>query len=268
MTRALRRSIVLTSTAALAAAHITIRQLANNTSGLFDYEERLDPAGPADPLRRWPARELLEMAVRDPKNPYSPPGTAYHYSNTGFVLLEMIIERVTGAPLGAEIERRIIAALRLRHTSYPTGPAIPGEHSHGYVPTRGTDALRDITALDPSIARGAGAMISTLADLEVWAEALADGRLLSPRMQRERLTWVNTRPGSAFQRYGGILYLGGFLGHNGEIYGYNSTMFHLPSRQATIIVLTNLMGEKSFADEMLGGFLEVLFPGIPPKATG
>ncbi len=56
--------------------------------------------------------------------------------------------------------------------------------------------------------------------------------------------------------------------HNGEIYGYNSTMFHLPSRKATIIVLTNLMGEKSFADEMLGGFPEVLFPEILPKATG
>jgi D-alanyl-D-alanine carboxypeptidase len=240
---------------------ITLRQLASNTSGLLDDEELLDPAGPAEPLRHWSARELVERAVRHPRNPHVPPGGAFHDASTGFVLLEMVIEQVTGNPLGTEIERRILRPLGLRGTVYPIGSALPAPHSQGYLRPPGGGPLRDVTILDPSLVRGAGAMISTLADLEVWAEVLATGRLLRPETRRERLASVPTAPGSEDPRYGlGIASRGGLLGHSGQIYGFTAAMFHDPGRKATIVILANLTGERNVADEILVGLLDVLFP--------
>jgi D-alanyl-D-alanine carboxypeptidase len=195
-----------------------------------------------------------------------PPGGAFHDASTGFVLLEMVIERVTGNPLGTEIERRILRPLGLRGTVYPIGSALPDPHSRGYVRPPGNRPLRDATILDPSLARGAGAMISTLADLEVWAEALAAGRLLRPETQAERLAAVPMAPGREGPRYGlGIVSRGGFLGHSGAIYGFSAAMVHDPDRKATIVVLANLTGEWNVADEVLVGLLEVLFPGRVPE---
>jgi D-alanyl-D-alanine carboxypeptidase len=179
----------------------------------------------------------------------------------------MVVERVTGNPLATEIERRILRPLDLRETVYPIGSALPRPHSRGYVRPPGAAAPRDVTILDPSFARGAGAMISTLADLHVWAEALATGRLLRRETLRERLALVPTEPASALRRYGlGIVSLGGFLGHDGEIPGFDAAMFHHPERQATIVVLGNLRGERNTADEMLNGLLASLFPEHVPES--
>jgi D-alanyl-D-alanine carboxypeptidase len=248
------------------AAAITLRQLAGDTSGLLDYEELLDRPAPAEPLRRWSARELVELAVRHPRNPEFPPGAGVHASDTGFVLLEMVIERVTGNPLGTEIERRILRPLGLRETVYPIGSALPDPHSQGYVRSPASGPVRDVTVLDPSFARGAGAMVSTLADLQVWAEALATARLLRPETQRERLAAGPAAPPNGVWRPGlGIAALGGFIGQGGEIPGFSAAMVHDPARGATLAVLGNLSGEGAVADEVLRGLLEVLFPGSAAK---
>ena len=119
---------------------ITVRQLLNHTSGFYDYLHTL-PMPPAQEFldnrwRTWTAAELVQRAVAHPPT-FEPPGSAYAYSNTNYLLLGQIVEKVTGRSYGKEIERRIIRPLRLPGTSMPgTSPWIRGPHPHGYVPTQ------------------------------------------------------------------------------------------------------------------------------------
>ena len=112
-------------------------------------------------------------------------------------------------------------------------------------------------------------LLSNLEDLEIWAPVLADGELLSPRMQEERLTWVDASPpespGVEF-RYGlGVSDDGGYIGHNGMFAGYNSSMYYLPSRDATLVVLLNNGTNPAYADLILIELAKVVFPDDIPQ---
>lgn len=251
---------------------ITIRQLCNMTSGIFGIseDEGFYDTLVNDPLKKWTHRELLDVALKH--DPYFPPGEGWHYSDTNYTpLLGMIIEQVTGNKVEEEIQTRIVEPLGLKDTSLPEEPYMSGEYSHGYMLKDDGGELVDITETDPSAPWTGGAMISNLDDLKVWAKALADGRLLSETAHEEQLTWVDM-PGMAAigGQYGlGISSVAGFLGHNGEILGYNSVMYYLPSRDATIIVLLNKCypGQASVADEIFVGIAKILFPDQMPVAS-
>ena len=160
-------------------AAISVRQLLDHTSGLFDYTE--DPRILAPYLAgnldfRWQPRQLVRIGVSHP--PLFPPGAAWSYSNTGYVLVGLIIEAATGHRLETELRRRIFRPLRLDATSFATGSAIDGAHAHGY--TDLGSGLADITGLSQSWAWAAGAVVSTADDLATFVGALLGGRLLSP----------------------------------------------------------------------------------------
>jgi D-alanyl-D-alanine carboxypeptidase len=156
---------------------ITVRQLLNNTSGLYDPDLGTDRGGPA------PARTVA-AAVAHP--PLFRPGRQWDYSNTNYLVAGMIIEAVTRNRADFEIRHRIIEPLGLTRTSFPLGdPALPGPHLHGY-----DMSLKDVTRFDPSGEWTAGAMVSTAADLARFDAALFGGRLLPPAQQRELLTTV------------------------------------------------------------------------------
>ena len=155
-------------------AAISVRQLLDHTSGLFDYTE--DPRVFAPYLAgnldfRWQPRQLVRIAVSHP--PLFPPGAAWSYSNTGYVLVGMIIEAATSHRLEAELQRRIFRPLRLDATSFATGSAIDGAHAHGY--TDLGSGLADITGLSQSWAWAAGAVVSTADDLATFVGS-AHGR--------------------------------------------------------------------------------------------
>jgi D-alanyl-D-alanine carboxypeptidase len=216
--------------------HITVRQLLNHTSGVFDYtrdtgfyravftedgffRHRYDTHTPG---------ELVRIAMRH--RPDFPPGTSWKYSNTNYVLAGMVIEKVTGHPYATEIERRIIAPLRLRGTSLPgTRVTVPRPSSRSY--SKFTDPkspAHDVTQLNPSLASAAGEMISDSADLDRFYSALLRGKLLPPRQLAEMKTTVEATgiPGA---RYGlGImdrrLTCGVHVwGHDGGIHGSRSS---------------------------------------------
>jgi CubicO group peptidase (beta-lactamase class C family) len=107
-------------------AAITVRELLNHTSGLFNYtdDEVWLNAILLDPGRHWSPRELVRVAVSHP--PYFAPGTNWAYSNTNYVLLGLIIEAVTGRKLDQELSERLFGPLALRSTSFPTAIAIEG----------------------------------------------------------------------------------------------------------------------------------------------
>jgi D-alanyl-D-alanine carboxypeptidase len=128
-------------------------------------------------FRSWRPAELIKLIAGQP--PDFTPGTAWSYSNTGYGLAGMIIERVTGNSLGRELERRIFRPLRLRDTSFPTDfPFLLGRHANGYSlrldrelnPIDGP--MFDITVYNPSLAWAAGNMVSTADDLARFFDAL------------------------------------------------------------------------------------------------
>lgn len=214
---------------------VTIRQLLNHTSGIFDYLEdpgfqqtymtadgfmkhRFDEAAP---------EELLAIAMKN--RPYFEPGASFAYSNTNYLLAARVIEKATGNDYGDEIDRRIIAPLHLTSTSVPTSRVTlprPGSRAYSKLARTDTGPTYDVTELNPRLAYGSGQMVSSSADLTRFYSALLGGRLLPP----EQLKKMKTTVGSSREtsRYGlGLvdrkLTCGVHVwGHDGGISGSNS----------------------------------------------
>jgi CubicO group peptidase (beta-lactamase class C family) len=246
----------------------TLRQLADMTSGIFNYTEDtpfiLDLL--ADPLRRLTDERLVAVANRH--RPYFRPGAAWHYSNTNTVLLGMVIQQVTGNPLRAEITRHIIRPLRLSRTFYPEGVSLPAPFSHGYAMLDGEPV--DFTRISPSGFAGSGAMISTLGDLARWGRALARGSLLGRRAQFERLRMVSTADGEGpfYNRYGlGVGRIGGWLGHTADVPGYQSLVMHNLVADETVVVLVNTSGSAHIPTDLFRAIIPQLPRAMPKTPT-
>lgn len=202
---------------------ITVRHLLQHTSGLHNYTQSLplDPAG-FETIRyqHWEPRELVAIATAKPLD--FPPGTAWNYSNTNYVVAGLLVEEVTGRPYAEAVEKRVLRPLGLRSTSVPGDRVgVTGPHAHGYYQVDGKDV--DVTRLNPSVAYAAGEMISTTADLDRFLDALLDGRLLAPAQLAEltRTTPVSGGYGlgiEATQLPCGVT----VYGHGGGIPGYSS----------------------------------------------
>jgi D-alanyl-D-alanine carboxypeptidase len=205
---------------------VTIRQLLNHTGGVPDYEALVLPQlyqSKQGRFRSWTPQELVALVADQP--PDFPPGTAWSYSNTGYVLAGLIVEVATGRKLGQELARRIFRPLGLRDTFFPVNAAgIPGPRSRGYSLPLGQQEgpLLDFTVFNPSLAWAAGNLISDLGDLERFFRALLGGRLLPPRLLAEMTTPVPTgQPGFGYGL--GLVIdtpLGRLVGHDGAIPGF------------------------------------------------
>jgi D-alanyl-D-alanine carboxypeptidase len=174
---------------------ITIRRLLNHTTGLADFElnpRYLKPYLSGNFGYYWAPRQLVKMGVS--QKPLFAPGTHYSYSNTNYVLAQLIVERVTGKTIGAELKRRIFQPLDLGNTSYPTKPGLPSPYAHGYK-LLGKPPATDVTGLSPSLAPGSGAIISTALDVADFYRALLSGKLLKPQQMTAMKTVVSLRTG-------------------------------------------------------------------------
>jgi D-alanyl-D-alanine carboxypeptidase len=194
-----------------------------------------------DPLRSWTPDELV--AIGTAHEPYFPPGTAFDYSNTAYILAGKVIEQVSGHSYEEKIQARIIDKLGLMHTFLPNGPDAPDGLAHGYTHDLG-DGLQDITrqSID-SWGWSAGGLISDLADLRTCAVAFGTGSLLTPEMKKELLTRTPMptkagTPPSAFSGLG-IGMVHGWVGNTGGTYGYTTWMWYVPRTKATVIVFFN-----------------------------
>jgi D-alanyl-D-alanine carboxypeptidase len=252
------------------AQNISVRMLLNHTSGIVDDYENpafMDIAS-ADPLYRWEPEELVRASLGT--YPDAVMGETCIYSNTNYVLLGMIVEQVTGAELAEAMEEYVFEPLGLGDTVFPHGPEIEGEHSHSYIVAGEDGELYDMTSgIDPSITWAAGAIVSTLEDLDVWAEALATGELLEEATHEEQLQWVEmsgTEGAGVGYEYGlGILKLGDFIGHNGEFSGFQASMFYLPSQQAVVVVMLNCNANQTGSQDLFTRIAAILFPDEVPE---
>ncbi|SEC38252.1 D-alanyl-D-alanine carboxypeptidase [Rhodococcus jostii] len=216
---------------------ITIRQLAAMRSGLPDFTDVVIPALPSQPQRQWTPQELLEISFSHP--PLFAPGAEFDYCNTNTTLLGLVVEKASGQQLDAYIAEHITRPENLGHTSVPTSAAIPSPHAQGYTKTP-DGATVDATDWNPSWGFGAGNMISTLDDLRVWARDLAEGTLLSPATQREREQFQLAPSEGTGSLYGlGVEYQNGWIGHNGNIAGYQTYAYYLPPESKTVVVMVN-----------------------------
>ena len=224
---------------------ITIRQLLNHTSGLFDYFELpklLKPYLSGNFGYYWAPRQLVRMGVSH--KPLFAPGRGYSYSNTNYVLAQLIVERVTGKSLGTELKRRIFQPLHLRDTIYPSKPGLPSPYAHGYK-LLGKPPATDVTGLSPSMSPGSGAIVSTARDVSDFYRALLSGRLLKPRQMQAMKTNVSERTGKvvAGPGYGlGIgmspLTCGGWT-HGGELPGYQAQAISSGDGRRQVVLMVN-----------------------------
>jgi D-alanyl-D-alanine carboxypeptidase len=172
--------------------------------------------------------------------PSFPPGTGWEYSNTNYVMLGLIIEAVTGQEIRVVLQEQILDPLGLSNTSFPAqdDDSIPAPYARGRTVQGQPDGqTADATNWNPSWAWTAGQMISDLDDMHVWARVLGTGELLSPELQAQREQWVTIGPDAYYGL--GIANFSGWLGHNGELPGYNSDSWYRPDLAATILVFTN-----------------------------
>ncbi|MGE7938909.1 serine hydrolase domain-containing protein [Bacillus paramycoides] len=168
---------------------ITIRQVLNHTSGIADYIQSKD-FDIMDTKKSYTAEEFVKMGISLP--PDFAPGKGWSYSNTGYVLLGILIEKVTGNSYAEEIEDRIIEPLDLSNTFLPgNSSVIPGtKHARGYVQPDGASELKDVTYSNPGSSDGE--MISTADDLNKFFSYLLGGKLLKEQQLKQMLTTVPT----------------------------------------------------------------------------
>lgn len=235
--------------------NVTIQQLLHHTSGLHEYlDDPLIDQAMAEPTYIWPHNRLVMEGVTQP--PYFSPGAPgrWHYSNTNYVLLGMIVEHATGISLGQHIRSRILEPLGMQNTFFEPDEYVPGGVVRGYV------GYADFTDVNMSFAWGAGNMDSTVEDLGTFADALFRGRLLTPAMMDSLLNFVPSASwGTGHFAYGAgvmqdVMSIGPGLdgeerpleqgmvrGHTGGLNGYRTAMWYLPFSGVTIVVAHNQM---------------------------
>ncbi|RXZ71924.1 class A beta-lactamase-related serine hydrolase [Agromyces albus] len=218
---------------------VTIRMLTDMTSGVASYtfDEAWLDTYLTEPTTVWTPDELLEAGLGQPPN--FEPGERFEYSNTNTVLLGKVIEEVTGRPFTEVLDQQILEPLQLTHTSFPAGDEIPDPHPRGFT-LQGTpdDSFEPLDATDwsPTFGWTAGQMISTVDDLLVWGRALGTGQgILDTEESVIRLT---SFPGEL--GYG--LAMGcvdGWVGHTGELPGFNTSVFYDTTSDTTVITTVN-----------------------------
>ncbi|MER6734276.1 serine hydrolase domain-containing protein [Streptomyces puniciscabiei] len=224
---------------------ITLRQLADMRSGLFNYSE--DPgfykALTSDPQRPFTPRQLLAYSVKHPV--LFQPGQRFYYCNTNLILLGLVVEKESGQRLGDYIRQHVLDPAGMDHTLFPAGNEFPAPHAQGYTVQTANGEEADAADWNPSWGWAAGAIISDLRDLHTWAPTVATGRfpdgsrMVSAATQKQRLT----TPGTGTIKgagYGlGIFDVQGWIGHNGSLPGYETLTVYLPGTGTTLVVLLN-----------------------------
>ena len=232
------------------ADQITLRELLGHTSGVYNYFENSKynkRVFQTDKTHYWTPQEILADFVG---KPYCDPGTCFHYSNTGFILLGLVIEQVTGLPLGRVFKQRFFKPLGLKHTYFQGTAAPPSTSARGYLYKAGAwREWSDATNYRPtisaaSVAWAAGGIVSSARDIAKWSAALYGGHVVTADdlAQIENFDYA---PGSD-ETYG----LGTWsrvdangvrmFGHTGSLRGFDAATWYYPDAGLTVVVLTNL----------------------------
>jgi D-alanyl-D-alanine carboxypeptidase len=202
------------------APEITVRDLLQHTSGLADLLAPMREPMAADPERRWTGAEVIaRLGSR-----WFAPGADYAYSNSNYVLLGMLVERVHGVPFEQVLERRLLRPLDLDETGVLLDPDAPPLMPPAWASAFGTS----------------GNMYSSASDLLEWALALYGGRVLQPGTLAEMLRFNEDDYGLGSE----AIRLGDRVGvgHSGLLRGFTSLVVHLPGERVTLALIGTWQG--------------------------
>ena len=230
---------------------ITIRNLLNHTSGLPDYEDILMKQYPNTPEEKIPQildAGVLKLLEQQTSGKFAP-GSKWEYSNSGYAVLAMIVEKVSGVTFGQFLQAPIFTPLKMKNTlAYQKGKNEVPHRAYGHSKIDG--AWRETDQSPTSAVLGDGGIYSSLDDLAKWDRALRDHSLLSEEEMRPALTAVQPIDGPPkFPEgkpvsYGFGWFLDPYKGHkrmshDGNTIGFRTTIQRFPSDQLTVIVLAN-----------------------------
>ncbi len=253
---------------------VTLHHLLSHTSGLpldlVAFSDGHDKA-PLTIRDSYSSVELLDLVNQ--QRPGFEPGSAWRYSNTGYVLVALACERVEGAAWGEIVRRRLCGPLGLSRTSHAESGRVTPRLASGYrVPPYAPPVPAPF--MDPSFATGSGSMTSTTEDLFRWERALRAGRVVSPEMTALMQTPAEHAEGfgygwriDSYARDGGEA--GTLVQHRGSLPGFNNTIDRYIEDDLVVIILTNQMVlwdmldlRNALADAALGRE-----PRLPPPPT-
>jgi len=252
------------------AREITVRMLMNHTSGLVRYEfkEQFTKDLSTNPDRIWKPEELISYILDTPA-PFAA-GKGWDYSDTNYIVLGMIIEKVTGSRYYDLAKRRLLEPLKLRETVPSNTRVIPGL-IQGYAgpanPFGGTDEMivNGKFAINPQFEWCGGGMASTSEDLARWAKAMYEGRAFDPSLLPQMLEGVPARLGPE-AKYGlGVIIrptkFGMSYGHSGFFPGYITEMMYFPDHKLAIAVQVNTSVPRTTAKPLtafISDFVEIV----------
>ena len=219
---------------------ITVRQLLQHTSGLPEYTDTIATSIFEIRDEYHSPRDFLDAALAKPAA--FQPGEKFAYTNTNYIVLGLLIEKVTKRTLGEQIDQRIVRPLGLSHTYLPApgDRSIHGIHAEGYDRNPASGELENITELDPSWAWAAGAMISTPSELNIFMQKMLDGTLITADSVAEMQKSIHTETHSDYGLglIGYSLSCGTAWGHGGTIPGYQTLNAVGPDGGAVTIAVT------------------------------
>jgi D-alanyl-D-alanine carboxypeptidase len=234
--------------AAIDGREISIRELLQHTSGLPNYTDYIESI-PDEPVA---VEDQIALALAHEPS-FAPPGSSWRYTNTGYLVLGMLIERVSGQRLPAVLDERIFAPAGLVDTYWPEPRerALRGPHAHNYTPAP-DGALMDVTELEPTIAGAAGQLVSTPRDLNRFWQALFAGELIGAQTLEAMLTTVplperfGTEAGYGLGVYRLPLSCGGFYwGHGGDHLGVQTLAGRAESGPSATVYITRRQGDET-----------------------
>jgi CubicO group peptidase (beta-lactamase class C family) len=220
---------------------ITIRHLLTHAGGLIDYEDIMpDPefeGVPDDLSRQLRDIDVLHLLEKE-RRLYFSPGTGYRYSNGGYSMLALIVERVSGKSFPSFLRERIFEPLGMGNTlAYVReGPPVPNR-AYGYTLADGKWKRTDQSLT--SAVLGDGGIYSSIDDLAKWDAALYDDRLLNAASRKLAFTPWNKTDDPAVEYGFGWRITGETVWHSGETIGGRNVIVRYPQRHMTVIVLTN-----------------------------
>jgi D-alanyl-D-alanine carboxypeptidase len=230
---------------------ITLRQLAGNRSGIRDYADPLmqplvDSNDQQGMAKEYAPAALVEYTIGLGAASFEP-DDGWEYSSTNFILLGMVVETVTGRTLSELYQERIFDVLGMADSSYPKTPPLNGEMVNGYYTTPAGEQV-DVTGWSLTQGGAAGGIISTAADMALYAHGLFNGKLFkmdNTLKEMTKFTALTLAQGAGImQGYGlGLIAYGtdGFraIGHSGQTPGFQTLWFYVPATESTLVFLTN-----------------------------
>jgi len=246
------------------AENITVRELCEMRSGLFEgYDtpefEKLNMTVPKD----FNPRMIVAWAMK--QKPYFPPGKGYHYSNTNYLLIGMIIEAITKESVGNQIRKRLLEPFGLTQTFFPETQEMPNPWARGY----GLDKQgkwEDVSNTIPVALMGsAGEMISDMNDIRRWIEMYATGKTIGSGSYQDLINCIPFLGNTSFGL--GITCSAGWYGYTGALPGYNTADYYSPEKGLTIVAWINYQAKEpveGVASVMVRDIAKILTPDHIP----